>query len=147
MGFERGPELDWPGPTPPEGPCEPCEPRGVVPPPGVLPGELPESAPLKPRKCHGGESSTPPLADCGREPPPPPDHPGSPPPLPNSRALLASAWSPLASDVENPPPLGPDPPVGVKRVGWLVDAKGSDGEPAAFVPKPCAVPRDPTPKP
>ena len=63
MGFERpapaassiGPDPDpRPLPAPP-----PCEPRGVVPPPGVLPGDA-ESAPVKPRKCHGGESSTPP---------------------------------------------------------------------------------------
>jgi hypothetical protein len=133
----------------------------------VLPGDA-ESAPVKPRKCHGGESSIAPpfnLADCGRDAPPDPGSVGpSPPAWPISRALLASAWSPLASDVENPcPPLGPDPPLpsGVNRVGWLVDANGSDGdptcdpdptlpyrgEPAKFVAVAVAVPSDPTPKP
>ncbi len=187
MGFERPAppaEFDWPAfPAPaPRSPCEPCEPRGVVPPPGVLPGDA-ESAPVKPRKCHGGESSTPPpLADCGRDPPPDPegfepDPEGFEPdpegfePDPEgfesgtARALLASAWSPLASDVENPaPPFGPDPAPrsGVNRVGWLVDANGSDGDPAENAPETLpgrgepakfavavavAVPSEPTPKP
>ena len=129
-----------------------------MPPPGVLPGDA-ESAPVKPRKCHGGESSTPPLADCGRDPPPDPGFEPSPL-FADSRALLASAWSPLASDVENPPPFGPDPAPrsGVNRVGWLVDANGSDGDPEtlpgrgepakfAVVAVAVAVPSEPTPKP
>lgn len=168
MGLDRSPppEFDWWWPAPPAlpPPCDPCEPRGVVPPPGVLPGDA-ESAPVKPRKCHGGESSIAPpfnLADCGRDPGSVWPSPGE---RPNSRALLASAWSPLASDVENPcpPPLGPDPPLpsGVNRVGWLVDANGSDGDPpcgdptlpyrgelgGTLSPKFVAVPSDPTPKP